>query len=881
VADVPARLTAALADRYRIERELGAGGMATVYLAHDLKHDRKVALKVLRPELSAVIGGERFLAEIKTTANLQHPHILALFDSGEVDGTVFYVMPYVEGESLRDRLNREKQLPVDDALRIASEVADALEYAHGHGVIHRDIKPENVLLHGGHALVADFGIALAVSRSDGGTRMTETGMSLGTPHYMSPEQAMGEREITPAADVYALGAMLYEMLVGDPPFTGSTAQAIVAKVLTAAPASVTQQRHTVPPHVEAAVLKALEKLPADRFASAAQFAAALGDTTAVSNRPAPRDGSMDAARTAGASGRAAVVGAVAVAAALALGWLLRGWVQRPAEPAPVRFTFDIGHPGLETPMLAISADGRRIAMQVEDSAGADHLVERDLATTALRTIPGTDGGDYPQYSPDGRWLAYATTASVRRIPVGGGTSTAVTDSGSNNAAAWLADGSLIVAGERGLIEFPAARGHPLPLTHLDTARHEFRHWNPLALPGGRAVVFTAYATPVTRSRIEAVDLQSHEITPLVDDAMFAQYATPGYLLFMRDQTIFAVRFDPASLKISGTPTPVQGDVYQQVDDGLGSFAVSPNGTLVYVSAQAWNVPREVVWVDRDGHATRALPDTGSWAEPRLSPDGRWIAVTQVAPKKTVLLYDVTRKLLTGLTHAPGVAFNAVWMPDSRHLIYDFETPQFDLHEIAADGTSDTAVVSTPLDKYATSISSDGRLVAYTEETSTGSRITIAQTDGRGAPRALDPKSRSDEREPAFSPDGRWIAYASNPNGRYDVLLRAADGSGGRHQISVDGGTEPRWTRGGRELVYRRGTAMMAVPINPATGDAGTPVMLFNEPVVGSAGNERDVTYDVTPDGNRFLMVRPVQRAGMPTAVVVLNWFTELREKMKQ
>ncbi|HVA57276.1 MAG TPA: serine/threonine-protein kinase, partial [Gemmatimonadaceae bacterium] len=260
--------------------------MATVYLAEDLKHDRKVALKVLRPELAAVIGAERFLSEIKTTANLQHPHILALFDSGEAGGFVYYVMPYVEGESLRDRLDREKQLPVDDAVRIASEVADALEYAHGHGIIHRDIKPENVLLHGGHALVADFGIALAVSRSDGATRMTETGMSLGTPTYMSPEQAMGEKEISARSDVYALGAMLYEMLVGDPPFTGSTAQAIVAKVLTAAPASITEQRHTVPPYVDGAVLRALEKLPADRFASAAQFAAALADTSGASVRNA-------------------------------------------------------------------------------------------------------------------------------------------------------------------------------------------------------------------------------------------------------------------------------------------------------------------------------------------------------------------------------------------------------------------------------------------------------------------------------------------------------------------------------------------------------------------------------------------------------------------
>src|SRR4051794_20766752 len=284
-------LRAALADRYRIERELGQGGMATVYLAHDLRHERKVAIKVLRPELAAVIGAERFVREIRTIAALQHPHILGLIDSGEVQGTAYYVMPFVEGESLRDRLVREKQLPVADALRIATEVASALDYAHRHGVIHRDIKPENILLHDGQALVADFGIALALT-SAGGTRMTETGMSLGTPHYMSPEQAMGEREITARSDVYALGAVTYEMLSGEPPFTGPTAQAIVAKVMTDEPRPLTIHRKTVPPHVEAAVLMALAKLPADRFETAKQFAEALATPGLVRTvaLPAPANG---------------------------------------------------------------------------------------------------------------------------------------------------------------------------------------------------------------------------------------------------------------------------------------------------------------------------------------------------------------------------------------------------------------------------------------------------------------------------------------------------------------------------------------------------------------------------------------------------------------
>ena len=277
-------LAEALRDRYALERELGAGGMATVFLARDLKHHRPVALKVLRPELAAVIGAKRFLQEIETT-DLQHPHILPLHDSGEVGGTAYYVMPYVEGESLRDRLRREKQLPIEVAVRIATEVASALDYAHRKGVVHRDIKPENILLHEGQALVADFGIALALSAA-GGTRMTETGLSLGTPHYMSPEQAMGEREITGRSDVYALGCVLYEMLTGDPPFTGSTAQAIVAQVVTESPRPMIPRRHTIPAHIEAAVLRALEKLPADRFATPAEFAQALAAAPACCRRPA-------------------------------------------------------------------------------------------------------------------------------------------------------------------------------------------------------------------------------------------------------------------------------------------------------------------------------------------------------------------------------------------------------------------------------------------------------------------------------------------------------------------------------------------------------------------------------------------------------------------
>jgi eukaryotic-like serine/threonine-protein kinase len=336
------RLAAALADRYRIERELGAGGMATVYLAHDLKHDRRVALKVLKPELAAVLGADRFIIEIRTTAALQHPHILPLFDSGEADGFLFYVMPFIDGETLRSKLDRDTQLGVDESVKMATSIADALDYAHRNGVIHRDIKPENILLHEGRPMVADFGIALAVSAAAGG-RMTETGLSLGTPHYMSPEQATAEREISARSDVYSLASVLYEMLAGNPPHVGASAQQIIMKIITESAAPVTQYRKSVPRNVAAALAQALEKLPADRFESARQFGQALGDphfTTGAGGSSVASAG----ARVRTPSARALAIAAV-VLMALSGG---AGWMMRPPERGPAasltRFTLSVpGH----------------------------------------------------------------------------------------------------------------------------------------------------------------------------------------------------------------------------------------------------------------------------------------------------------------------------------------------------------------------------------------------------------------------------------------------------------------------------------------------------------------------------------------------------------
>ncbi|HET7040579.1 MAG TPA: protein kinase, partial [Gemmatimonadales bacterium] len=549
------RLTAALADRYHLERELGAGGMATVYLAHDLKHDRKVALKVLKPELAAVLGAERFVVEIKTTAALQHPHILPLFDSGTVEGFLFYVMPYIEGETLRGKLDRERQFGIEEAVRITTEVADALDYAHRHGVIHRDIKPENILLHDGRPMVADFGIALALSAAAGG-RMTETGLSLGTPHYMSPEQATAEREITGRSDVYSLASVLYEMLAGDPPHTGSTAQQIIMKIVTDQARPVTDLRRSVPPHVAWAVGKALEKLPADRFATAAEFAAALKDPAATMTLrsaappPPPR--------------RRQLVGAVLVALAVgAIGWMAALWWSggRTGTPVVVRYDFDVASTILSTSAaigtnLAVAPDGRAIAYIQVLTTGVPRIYYRRLEDAVAQPIPGSEGAQTPGFSPDGKWIAYMVGNVIWKIQVTGGTPVQVGPTDATPVGlTWTSTGQIFTGTRRGLVALPAAGGAGVVVASPDTAAGELYFNQPRALPDGKTVLFSIqFIGGLTRSRIAAYSLVTKTVTRL-DLVGFDPLAyIDGTLVYaLATGAINAVPVDLATGKVKGSP----------------------------------------------------------------------------------------------------------------------------------------------------------------------------------------------------------------------------------------------------------------------------------------------------------------------------------------
>jgi len=873
------RLTAALADRYRLERELGAGGMATVYLAEDLKHDRKVAIKVLRPELSAVIGTERFLREIKTIANLQHPHILGLIDSGEVNGAAYYVMPFVEGESLRDRLTREKQLPVPDAVRLATEIADALDYAHRHGVIHRDIKPENVLLHDGRAMVADFGIALAVS-SASGSRMTETGLSLGTPHYMSPEQAMGEREITGRSDVYALGCVTYEMLAGEPPFTGPTAQAIVAKVMTAEPVALSALRKSVPAQVEGAVSKALEKLPADRWGSAAEFAQALtnegrgevrkrGRTETRSTSPLP-------------SFRTPLIGAGLVVLALAAAFWLGRRSHTDTPAAAVRFEVDdAANPFnlIASQPLAISPDGRTIAYV---GAGVDRLLYvRTIDQITPRPLAGTRNATTPFFSPDGRWIAYFTSGTTLsrgklvKIPVDGGEVVDIEDNLVANGGVWTPEGRIVLGtqAQTGGLSILAATGGT-PVSAIDSiAGDPGLHRFPRLLPDGETVLFTSWNSVPGTARLGVASLRTHrsKILDLVGGMPLG--VLDGYLVYLKaPSSIMAVAFDLKNWTTRGEPVQVLEGVSV---DGSGGMRVAMNqrGDLLYeVGAD----DRGLVLVNLEGKVTPLLGKPGAYSSPRFSPDGKRIALDIATPAPDTWVYDRAGGTLDRVT-TDGESDRPEWMPDGKHLLVRRSRGgRSMLAEASANGSGPSdSLLGFKDDVHEVTVGPDGRTIVFRSLTSGGGRdLWSAQLGGSEPPRPVL-ATPFQELQPRLSPNGRWLAYLSDESGRLEVYVRPMTGEGGRVRVSADGGNEVMWSPKGDRLFYRADRRMMVATVTAGNTFAVTQrALAFEGDFVSFAPH---ANFDVSPDGQTLVMIVPA--SGGAHLVMVHDWLTEFRARI--
>jgi serine/threonine-protein kinase len=875
------RMEAALADRYAIERELGRGGMATVFLARDLKHERLVAVKVLRPELAAVLGAERFLREIKIAANLSHPHILPLHDSGQADGFLYYVMPYIEGESLRQRLEREKQLPIDEALQITEQVASALDYAHRQEIVHRDIKPENVLLHEGEATVADFGIALAV-RAAGGERITETGLSLGTPQYMSPEQATGDIQVDARSDIYSLASVTYEMLSGEPPYTGPTIQAILAKLVMEPARDLRDVRDTVPDAVALAVGKALAKLPADRFTSASQFSEALTNPS-LSVTPASGATSLRM-RAAAPAARPRVLAGWSSASAwlvavVAVGAALWGWL-RPA-PAPQLARFSLALPAGQGVVayhsgttVAISPDGERFVYVGEAEAGR-RLYVRELGQLEARPLPGTEGdAREPFFSPDGQWVGFFAEGKLRKVALAGGPPLTIADATDLRGATWTEDDFIVFSPSdgTGLLKVSASGGTPEPISTTD--RGGDSHSWPEALPGGRAVIFTERVWGTQNVGIAALSLETGEIKPLLQDATHARYVDTGHLLYgSLEGSLLAVPFDPTRLEVTGPSVSILENLIIR-NNGAAEFSVSRNGSLVYLYGAATQAI--MVLVDRQREERSLREGIRGPITPRFSPDGTQIAITTAeGGTRDVWVYDIESGTFSRLSFE-GRNFYPEWSPDgSRVLFSSLRAGSRDLYWRRADGSGTAErLYSAATEVWEGILSRDGNWLAFREiKPETGRDIMVLPLQGERQPRPFVQTS-FDERSIALSPDDRWLAYVSNESGSDEVYVRAFPEPSGRWLISEGGGREPLWSRDGRELFYRNGNKLISVAVETDSVFRKGSQEVVLEGDYNPIDNKAN--YDIHPDGEYFVLFkRPEAAAGL---IIVLNWFEELLQR---
>ena len=887
-----ARLTTALNDRYRIERELGAGGMATVYLAHDLKHERDVAIKVLHPDLGAALGADRFLSEIKTTAKLQHPHILPLLDSGAADGLLYYVMPYVRGETLRARLERERQLPIADALRIAREVASALEHAHRQGIIHRDIKPENILLQDGAAVVADFGIALAV-QSAGGARMTQTGLSLGTPQYMSPEQAMGERTLDARSDIYALGAVTYEMLAGEPPFTGSSTQAIVAKVLTERPTPLRIVRDTVSPGVEAAVLQALAKLPADRPESARHFADALAGATAATTEGVASL-SSDAIRVSNTRVRTAIalMAVVTALCALTTVWLWRdrsaGSAAAPRLHATLTLSRNANDQLLDRPVIA--PDGHAVAVIMADSTGTSTLRVRRLDSAEVMVLPGTEGASFPMWSPDSRSIAFFVGRTLYRVDASGGKPQRLVEVGvPRTNGQWLTDDLIVVS----VVETDAYQA----ISVRDGRKGDFyagetntdiveRVW--AAGDGRRAIVRLVSSSADTSYRYDLVEYSGYRATRvrrLESLTKFADGVSTGFIpadgryVVAREGAVWQSEFDPETMELKGELRALLPGV------GFGGWDVSPRGHLVFHQDQMPAV--RMLLLDHTGATVAQVGETAddpidNFYGPRYSPDGRSVAYEwhNGANRGDLWRMDLTtmRPIRQTRDESHHNAFVA-WSPDGKQMVFESTRDGNDLFVRNADGSTDRRIPLRMETGFPSDWSADGGTILFGDKAN-GGDVYATTPRGDSAWKVLS--SDATEMQAVFSPDGKWIAYVSDEqNRRFEVFLRRWPITDEKWLVSTAGGDSPRWRGDGKELYFLRKQAgplsklfAVDVTLSSPTPVIGAERLLFERRFAGVGLNLRSaVNYDVRKDGQQFVavVVDDAPRATAPSIELLLNW----------
>ncbi len=861
------QLQAGLTGRYRIERQLGEGGMAFVFAATDVRHDRPVAIKVLRPELSAMVGAERFLKEIHVTALLQHPHILPLYDSGAVGELLFYVMPLVQGESLRQRLDRERQLPVDETVAIIRAVAGALDYAHRQGVLHRDIKPENILIQDGQPLLADFGIALAVTAA-GAERLTGTGLSIGTPSYMSPEQASGERSIDARSDLYALACVAYEMLVGEPPFTGPTLQAVFAAAMSEELRPISDRRRSVPTPIAAAIHHALERVPADRFATAASFAAALtAETTGpVAHHRAP-------ARIRSIATLALVTGVAGVALgvlagrqmARAAGEAIRRWnIVLPAESA-VALEGTGPSSGWQT-AIAIAPAGDRLAY-VAPRGGTTMLLVKPFDGDSVITLAGTEGAYHPFFSPDGKWIGFFSGNLLRKVATSGGAPVTIARIDRVAGASWTDDDRMLVIQNEG---FDLHWISPTGSAADSMMRLGTQFGTPDLLPDGEWAV-----GQLSSGQLALLSLRSGEelaitrrgILPLDSvrpaDLLFGaspRWIESGYLVYgTGDGVLAAMPFDARTRRVLGEPVPILSGMRMEAGFGYAEFAVARSGTMVFVPGRNQRYVNAAV-VSEGGRIDTLPFPRGLYTQPRISPDGSRLAVQSRLEIGgwEVQLMDLKRGLRQRIpVEGPYRAFPASWFPSGREMLIGIWDPvRFIMYGARIQSLETSAITELRLAgaSYLT-VAPDGKSFVFSDW-----RTGEIYTRGLGADTTRQPMPGRGFGA-SFSRDGRWLAWGGVDGG---VSVSSVPASGAA-QLIAERGQMPLWTPDGKALLYRDGGRYMRVPISTAGGrfSAGRPALFAEGPFLVTFG----WNHDILPDGRLLVLLQSAEREARMLGVI--------------
>ncbi|MFZ3216121.1 MAG: protein kinase [Candidatus Acidiferrales bacterium] len=895
---------------YEVVSPLGAGGMGEVYRARDTKLGREVALKVISPEFAHDAERmARFQREAQVLASLNHPHIAAIYGFEESAGVRALVMEIVEGPTLAERI-KEGAIPVEEALPIARQIAEALEYAHERGIVHRDLKPANVkLTRDGKVKVLDFGLAKALQ--DGSSAgdisnsptltmaSTKEGIILGTAAYMSPEQAKG-KAADRRSDIWSFGVVLFEMLSGQQTFGGETVSDALAAIIKDSP-DWTQLPAATPARIRGLLRRCLQKDPRQRLQAIGEARIAIEEALSGAGQEAAAVSAVAVAAPPSVAplwkrlapwALAAVLGAGLVASLIAL--------RQPASPSAARLVqLSLGMPPGQQfvtengPAVAISPDGSRVAYVIRDrDSGVGRLYMREMDQGNALLLDGAGFAADPFFSPDSQWIGFFGEGKLKKISVRGGAAVDVTEADGYRGGAWSQDGTIVFPElfTSPLYRVPAAGGKAEAVTQLDAGRVETTHRWPQFLPDGKTVIYTASADNnfFGHASVKATRLDTGKTESLVENAYFGRYLTGGYLAYVSQGTVFATPFDAKTLRVTGTAIPVLQGVVSDISNGGAQLSISDNGTAVYLTGDAVNQPMNIVLVDRKGAATVLVANQSDASSPSISPDGKRVAFQNGSG---IWVHDLARGTTTPITPGVPKVTRPVWTPDGQRLAYShpYSSSKNSGERIywrRADGSGEEEAL-TPADLLHASPASwspDGKTLAFYgfwPKDGSCCEIWTLKIDENGKPAEPQPffdgNGGAAVFMPAFSPDGRWLAYTAEQGGLPQIFVVPFPGPGGRWQISTEGGEQPQWSKSGHELFYMRAESLVAVPYSAEKDSfqAGKPEVLFAGRFEARAPY---TSYDVMPDGQHFVMFQfagaRASEASEPT--VVLNWLDEVR-----